>query len=172
MARRHGRFIRPPSRTKMWIGAGVASANVAASSAVLFGSLNAAALLLRPFTILRTHLQVMFTSDQQALGENPFGAFGIIVVSDSAVAAGVASVPTPISEPTADFFVYQGLQSQFIIGDATGFMEHIGDSVGYTIDSKAMRKVGHDDEVAMIFELRSAVGALVGVEGRMLVALH
>ncbi len=81
----------------MWIGNNPLSAAVglAAASSVLIGTLNAAALLLRPFTIMRSRGFTFVDSDQNAASEAPFGVFGMIVVTDSATAAGIASIPTP-----------------------------------------------------------------------------
>ena len=75
MARRvsRARFIRPAPRTKMWIGDNVGTTVLTAATNTLVAGLNAAALLLRPFTILRTRIVIQYRSDQQAVTELPFG---------------------------------------------------------------------------------------------------
>jgi len=172
MARnRSQRFVRPAPRTMVWFSAGFAPIAIA-SAATLVSSLNAAALLLRPFTIIRTRLAIVYASDQAAASESAQGVLSMQVVSDSAVAAGIASVPTPLTETDADYFVYEPVAFSFTFGDATGFVEEQGDGSYHTVDSKAMRKVGLDEDVAMVLQNRAAVGASLGIEGRFLVKLH
>ena len=42
----------------------------------------------------------------------------------------------------------------------------------FKVDSKAMRKVGLDDDVALVLQQRAAIGVILAVEGRFLVKLH
>ncbi len=170
MAGRHTRARPSNKRLTQWIGVNLVDFAVPASTAVLVGSLNAAALALRPFTIVRTRLLAWWSSDQIVAQETPMGAFGAIVASEAAVTAGVGSIPTPIIEPNADFFVYQPLIVDFTFITAAGYHPDSGHQ--YTIDSKAMRKVDIDDDVAFIMEEQNANGALAGLMGRMLVKLH
>jgi len=135
----------------------------------VIGVLNAAALALRPFTIVRTRFDIYYSTDQVAASETPFGALGLIVASDKAVALGVTAIPQPFTNSDADFWVWQGVSHKFFFGDATGF-SNVGQT--YTVDSKAMRKVGNDEDIAVCFEQSAAVGAQVIVQGRMLVKLH
>ena len=171
--RSRARFVRPPPRTKMWIGQGVGSTALPASSKILVATLSAAALLLRPFTILRTHIDILYLSDQTAVTELPFGAYGQLIVTDTAAAIGVTAIPDPSGtdgDPEADWFIHQQMAVQVNFQSAVGFDGNFG--MHYTIDSKAMRKVGPDDnEVAMFSEV-AAVGANIITGGRQLVQLH
>ncbi len=172
MARRfraRATFVRSPGQ-KVWVGAGVTATTIVGSSATLFSTLNAAALLLRPFTILRSRILISIRSDQVATSEFAAGVYAKQVVTESAAAAGVASVPTGISESNADFYVYQPLFHWFSIFTAVA-TNAPGDSQ-YMIDSKAMRKVKADDDIATTIELRTTPGAIVATEGRTLVLLH
>ena len=174
MARRHSRahFSRPAPKTKVWIGAGVANAAIAGSATVLYSTLNAAALALRPFTILRTRLIISVTSDQITASEFVQGTFTKQVVTEAAAAAGVGSVPSGITEPDADYFVYMGFMAEFILSSAVGLFDNTGEGRNWVVDSKAMRKVGIDDQVVTIIENRVATGLLLAVEGRTLIQLH
>ena len=164
------RFVRPAPRTSLWIGAGLGNTTLVGSSKQLIGSLNAAALLLRPFTVVRTRLDVRFESDQAAASEKPTGALGFIVLNDNATAIGPTAVGGPVTEPNADWFAYQGLLTHFQFLSSVGFQ---GDaSAFFVVNSKAMRKVGPDQDIAIVTELRSASGAVIAMEGRMLVKLH
>ncbi len=175
--RTRGRFIRPAARTKQWIGAGIGGETLAASSQTLSAVLSAGALLLRPFTVLRTHMLLTVRSDQQAAIENIIASFGMIVVTSQAAGIGVTAIPSPSSisgDPDADWFVWQALQNEFFI-DING-TDGIGvdgsNGVQYTIDSKAMRKVGPDDQLVNVFTVDTATGANVSTQGRMLIQLH
>ena len=171
MASRHrSRVTRPRPATKIWLGNDIALTNLITNTSTLIGSFNAAVLALRPFTILRTRITCNFRSDQSGGTEDITGAFGMIVVEEVAVAAGIASVPTPLSEVNADFFVYQGMTAPFTFVSGVGIIDPAGER--YDIDSKAMRKVDISDDVAIVFEMRSVGGGEINIEGRMLIQLH
>ena len=176
MARRfsRSRFIRPAPRTKMWIGNTLSVQTVAANTAVLLGVLSASALLLRPFTILRTRVLVGWSTDNTTGSEEPTGVYGEIVVTDSASAAGVASIPDPITEPTAAWFIYQPLLEKITTVTAVGIQRGGGGGYNqYMVDSKSMRKVGPDDDIVSIGVNNNAShGALLVTVGRQLIQLH
>ncbi len=108
MARRVTRFVRPAPRSMIWLNATITRATLTTNTAQLIGQLNAAALLLRPFTIVRTRVQILFISDQTVASEFPAGALGFITVKQPASAIGITAMPTPLTESQADWFVYQG----------------------------------------------------------------
>ncbi len=173
MARRtkgFARFIRPAPKTKIWIASGIPAATITTNAKVLMTVLNAAALALRPFTILRTRVFCTFLSDQGAASEVPTGAYGKIIVKETASAIGVTAVPGPLTEADADWFVYQGMTSHFDLATAVGFNEPGGQR--FDIDSKAMRKVGPTDDLVSVFEARATGGAFLNIEGRTLIQLH
>ncbi len=173
MARRISRPIL--TRTKrglVWAGLfpSTAPTAVGTNGVILLGSLNAVALALRPFTIVRTRGFFHWNTDQLVAGEIPFGAAGLQVVTDSAAAIGITAVPTPVAETNADYFVYQGLVSEISFNSAIGFDAHAGRV--FEFDSKAMRKVGTDDDVAITVENESSTsGAEITMGGRMLLKL-
>ena len=177
MARRRARFVRSAPRTKMWIGQGVGETSVGASAKVFVSSLSAGALFLRPFTILRTHMLITVYSDQSTAIETTFGAFGKIVVTDTAAAIGVTAVPDPsgiAGDPEADWYVWQALQNRFFIDidGAAGVGVDSRASQQYVIDSKAMRKVGPDDNEVSMVSNDAAVGFILTTIGRQLIQLH
>ncbi len=178
MARRtRGRFVRPQPRTKMWIGQGVGISTLTASSKNLVSTLSAGALLLRPFTILRTHMEIVLVSDQEVAVEFPACSYGEIVVTDTAAAIGVTAVPNPSGvsgDPEADWYVWQAMFTKFLIDingtDGIGLDADAGHH--YVIDSKAMRKVGPDDDVVAMATMETAFGAVIHTNGRQLIQLH
>ena len=157
----------------MWIGDGVGLTTIVASANGLVGLLSAGALLLRPFTILRTRMLISFESDQIAASERPFGSFGEIVVTSTASAIGATAIPSPGSttgDPNADWFVHQNMAASLQFLSGVGFEGN--EATHYVVDSKAMRKVGPDDDVVLMFQEEGGFGAVLGTQGRRLIQLH
>jgi len=171
MARRfaRNRVVRPSPSTKVWFSFNIGSTILSASTQHLISVLNAAALALRPFTILRTRLEVLYVTDQDAANEVPFGVFGMITVNDKASAVGISAVPAPVAQPDDDFFVYQPMSYS---ARQTTLVSWLPDGHHYVIDSKAMRKLDLGDDIATVFEQTAAVGAEIIMQGRMLVKIH
>ncbi len=168
--RSRGVFTRPPPRTKMWIGTGTLADTITGSATTLLGSLNAAALALRPFTILRTRMGLWYESDQAAVSERPIGIYTKQVVSDQQVTAGATSVPDALNEPDADFFLVQSVSTSFIFLSSVGF--HPQSQRYYEQDVKSMRKVGPNQDIVSVFVQSTASGAVLVTLGRMLIQLH
>ncbi len=174
MARR-ARFVRPPARSNVWLGLapGTTETTIPGGQAILIGSLNAAALALRPFTIVRTRGIFSWRSDQSGADESSGGIAAFIVVTQSAVTAGIGSIPTPFTEPNSDFFVYQPLWQTENFATAVGEQSNTGEGKVFSFDSKGMRKVGQNDDIALLAEnISTTQGSLILINGRMLVKLH
>jgi len=175
MARRRGRshFVRPAPRSMVWLSAGLVTTTVGASSVVLLQVLNAAALALRPFTIIRNRLAIKYGMASFGATGSSQAVFSLQVVTEVAAAGGVGNVPTPITEPSDDYLIYQPLFAAVSFGDGTGFETRDGPGTqGWIVDSKAMRKVGLGDQAVQVIENRSAFVAQIAIEGRMLIKLH
>ena len=98
-------------------------------------------------TVRRTLGEVGISSDQTGAIEQQLGAFGCIVVTDTALAAGVASLPGPATESSDDgWFVWQGLMRR---GDASLTAPIID---VFKFDSKAMRRNEEGFSVALVAE--------------------
>ncbi len=115
-------FRRQSPRVNNW-GLAVSAAaytNVPAASAVLLVRFSAAALAnVSPGTIVRTRGVISILSDQEAAIESFFGAFAIGIVSDRSAAAGVGSLPIPITSINDDrWFVWQTFMDRFIFQSA------------------------------------------------------
>jgi len=167
-------FIRRGSarrRESLWFFWQFTSATLGASAtAILMSSLNAAALALRPFTIVRTRGQLLVISDQSAATEDYIGNYGMAVVSDQAVAVGVTAVPTPATDQGSDlwFLLEQWVGRSWLVG--TDFSDSLASR---EVDSKAMRKVEEGQDVVSVAEAGlGGSGCLVKFTGRMLIKLH
>ncbi len=160
-----------PRRETAWFSFPFASNNAAASAtAVLQYSLNAAALAMRPFTVVRTHFNWYCLSDQVAASETFIGNFGLAVVSDQATAIGITAVPTPATDLGSDlWFLIDQWPADFQLINANGQVPV--DS--RKIDSKAMRRVDIGEDIVGVIEAGiGGSGVVVKTVGRMLVKLH
>jgi len=167
MARKSG-FVRRNGamrRETEWIGGSGVFTTMGSAQAVLVTSLSAAALALRPFTIVRTRGWLLVRSDQQGAVENFDAAYGIAVVSDQAAAVGVTAVPTPTTDDSSDLWLYY----QRVMGT---LIVTAGSNVVIQVDSKAMRKVNGDQDIVDVIENPIATGCVVGTYSRTLVKLH
>ncbi len=171
-----GRVYGPQYRTgerrkTLWIGSSDVTSftTLALGSAVLAQSLNAAALALRPFTITRTVGLLCVVSDQSASVEiGPFGAMGMAVVSEQAVAIGVTAVPTPITDKGSDLW----FQYQFAAAP-TGTNLSYGGPNAWEFDSRGQRKVQDGEDVVIVMENGDAAfGLSFLIQFRMLLKLH
>ncbi len=158
-------------RQTVWFQFGLSSNSLAASAtAVIAQSLNAAALELRPFTIVRSRFVWRVDSDQSAATETYTGNVGLCVVSDQAVAIGVSAVPTPASDLGSDLF--------FMIDQWIGKFALIGAEVtqevsSKRVESKAMRKVDIGQDIVLTKEAGiGGTGCEIATVGLMLVKLH
>ena len=150
-----------------------ASQNLAANSVILSQSLTAVEIAKLPFTVVRTRGYIWMKSDQVAATREPFGALGMSVVSQAAIAIGVTAVPLPIFDENSDlFFVHQFFMSGFTFVSAAGFQG--ADSWGtYMFDSKAMRKVQEGEDVAVVVENAGSAGGIQFLlKFRLLIKLH
>ena len=172
IVRRSGRSFRGGSkRQTAWLFMGGSITVITGGSgAVLISTLNAAALALRPFTVVRVRGYLQLVSDQAAAAEDQAINFGLAVVSNQAIAIGVTAIPTPTTDQGSElFFVYQSLMAA---GDLVSAGQQ-GNHLEY--DSRAMRKVAEGEDIAVVVETEVA-GLTQGVAlrhtGRILVKLH
>ena len=159
-------------RETLWIGGTpIRATSGAANTAVLLASFNAAALALRPFTIIRMRGTISCFSDQVAASENMEIAYGAAVVSDQAVAIGVTAVPTPFTDSDSDlWFMYETILTRFILLSSVGFDHMLPERI---VDSKGMRKVEQGQDLVLVQESGSgSSGVILNSYIRTLVKLH
>jgi len=138
----------------------------------ILNSLGASGLAKRPFTIVRTHLEVEMGSDQLIATESQLAAIGMCVVSDEAVAIGVSAVPTPVTSSFSElWFIHQVMFNTFDFISSVGFGSTFK---SWSIDSKAMRKVEEGQDAIVVAQLSAALsdGVLITAGGRMLIKEH
>ena len=111
---------------------------------------------------------IMVQSDQTASDEEQFGAVGMCVVSDLAIAAGIGSIPDPVSDEASElWFLHQAFMASMIGGTEFGIR-----STTFEFDSRAMRKVDDSKSIVVVVENISSVGLQYLMHFRMLVKLH
>ncbi len=150
-------------RKTLWGGTTGATAvtTLAGGTALLFSSFTAAQLAVIgvPLTIIRNRGLFSVKPNQFVASEEPFGAFGMAIVSEQAAAAGIASVPTPFADSAWDgWMVWQPFATAITFGTGVGFDEAAFTHFPY--DSKAMRKVEDNERLIFVVENASAAGEL------------
>ncbi len=101
-------------------------------------------------TVVRTLGRFSWMSDQVAVVESQLGAFGMVVVSDIALAAGAASIPGPVTEATDDgWFVWESFfsKSEGLTTGEPGFTSQLQE-----YESRAARRVEEGFSVAIMVE--------------------
>ncbi len=91
-------------------------------------------------TVRRIRGLLTVGSDQVVATELQVGAFGIGIFSVTALNAGIASLPDPVTDVESDIWMaYIHIGQQMRFADATGMRPHW--TTHYELDTKAMRKV-------------------------------
>jgi len=168
---RRGAVAIRQARMTVWGFLNPVDTTITAAGGTIVASLNAAALAARPFTVIRTHWEVMLRSDQAAAIEVQSAAVGCAVVSDQAVAVGVTAVPTPVTDSGSDLWYVH----KFIFGDESNLTDRTRSATRLSIDSKAMRKVNEDQDIVTVVESGAATvgaGSIISLAGRFLIKLH
>ena len=128
---------------------------------------SAANLDLVPSTIVRTRGIIFVQSDQEAASEHQLGAVGFAVVSEQAAAAGVASVPAPITNETSELFFSW---TPFAVSHGAGTVNNPRGQL-FHFDSKAMRKWADGQSIVVVIENAGTLGLEFWIKFRMLVKL-
>jgi len=131
---------------------GTAADTITASTSNFFGSVSN--VLVDGLTLVRLRGRFSFIlTAAAAAGDGYQGAMGIGVTTASATAAGIASVPTPITEQDWDGWLYwQAISCH--AGDATaGSRNWDQANMNIEVDSKAMRKLTEDSSIFAVFEV-------------------
>ncbi len=171
MARPRGHVRRSGSVRKMlWIPLAPADITQAGNGdATLTHTLNTAALALRPFTVIRSHVSYMLRSDQAAAIELQFLAAGLAVVSDQANDIGITALPEPSTDAASSLF----FTHVFMMADESNLTDRTRPSTKFQLDSKAMRKVPAGSNIVHVIEgMGLGNGSITTIAGRMLVKLN
>ncbi len=112
-------------------------------------------------TLFRTRGDLLITCAPNAATDNEVIGLGVCIVSSTAATVGGASVPGPIVDAGADFWLWH----KFVGFDANGATAEAGDSLTANarveIDSEAMRKLVADQTVVLVAE--ALTGEMGGV---------
>ncbi len=177
MARRLSNFRVQPlrqgqRRQTIWVASADSTGTTAlpANATVLDQSFDPETFGLGPVTIVRTRGLLTVQSDQVAASEFPFGAMGFGVAEAAAVAAGIASLPTPITEEDWDgWFVYESFAAPLLLATAVGMLR----AEQFAFGSKAQRKVVPGSVIFINLESASSTaGLLYTLKFRMLLKTH
>jgi len=169
MARRRD-FVRGAAaisqrRKTTWLEIAPSDFTLTTGATLLF-VLTTAEKAMRPFTVVRTRIELALRSDQAAAIEIQQVGFGLAVVSDQAVAVGVTAVPNPVADIASDLW----FTHQLMYADESALTDRTRGHGTMTVDSKAMRKVADGQDLAVVAELTAAsAGLILTVGGRILI---
>ena len=107
-------------------------------------------------TLVRIRGEIVVALDAPTDGDSKCVAMGLIIASDAAVAAGAASLPSPIGSIDAEWIWHQWCILNAETGtqtDQTG-----GQFARYVIDTKAMRKVKSNQQLVMLIDGQNNAG--------------
>ena len=172
IARRSGLVLRGgrQRRESVWVAIPFAQTTLNSAGGTIISTMNAAFIALRPFTIIRTRVELLLRSDQSAVAaEFQSAAYGEAVVTEQALGIGVTAVPTPVTDLGSDaFYLHQILfAGHSIVTQETNPVQT------FSVDSRAMRKVGENDELYGVGEFSSITqGTVLLSAGRQLIKLH
>ena len=109
-------------------------------------------------TVLRTVGGLAIASDQAASAESQIGAFGLIRVSEAAIAIGITAIPGPVTDTDDDgWFVYVPFAQTVDFRTAAGYALY---TRWYGFDSKAKRVFEEGVRVAVVAENAHATHGL------------
>ncbi len=174
VGRRRGSLVTVrsgPRRLTEWISSATALtayATVAAGTKVLSQSFAAAGNEdLVPATIVRTRGILSVQSDQGGALEEVVGAMGMMIVTEQAAVAGIASIPGPFVQASfGEWFVWVPFMTTSISNASNA-------SRNFEIDSKAMRKFESGMRIVTVVENASPTfGLEFFIQFRMLLKLH
>ncbi len=156
MARRQ--FTRGPQRTpnRNWAGVvATAGTTLGANNKVLVATFTLANQGIDE-TILRTVGGISIASDQVAASESQFGALGVCVVSDQAIATGITAIPDPVTDVSDDLWMlYVSFAQEFRLGGTAASLTP-NFATWYPFDSKAKRVVHSGYALAVVVANASA----------------
>ena len=108
-------------------------------------------------TILRTRGSFMATPASSAIDQSVVAAWGMYLVTDLAAAAGVASIPGPVTDISDDgWFVWEPILLQYEVVTAVGVDAMFG--AVRPFDSKAKRILQEGRQVALVVENTAGAG--------------
>ena len=153
-------------RTYDWTGFTWGATTVSVTQVILGTVLD-----VEPITLMRCRGNILVKGTPDAVGDDAVIGFGLIVVSDNAAAVGGVSVPGPINDPDAPWVWHQYVP---LDAGSTGLLgDDIGSVVRFEVDSKAQRKIGINETLALIVEASLADYATVRTTGGIrFLAMH
>ena len=163
MARSTSRFHRPIQtqrrKTSWTFGPRAQNVSITTTTPVIWpiGS----SIIADGLTLVRTRgFCNLFLNATSTVSGGFVGAVGIGIVSDQAFTAGIASVPTPITEIGWDGWLwYHSFSLQAITATEADGSNAFANVEKIIIDSKSMRKIGDNETLFGAVEMRAEVGA-------------
>ena len=146
---------------KNWEGGTIALSSIGTTQSILSSLSNVGG---TPITCLRTRGAVLCIAEPNAATDTEILALGLIVVKAQAAAIGGTSLPGPIANPDAEWAWHQFIAFDAVTATA-GDPQAITLNMRVEIDTKAMRKLGTNEEFVLMAEVAGGAMASVNVLG-------
>ncbi len=134
---------------------GTDSVTISATGSFFLGSAVSLIAGVSEVTLVRLRGQLdMFVTGISAVGSGFQGAIGIGLASTAAVTAGIASVPTPITEMDAENWLFHSIVGVHVL--TTTLTDGVNAQVAnqtLVVDSKAMRKFTDEQSLYAVLEV-------------------
>ena len=150
-------FVRGPRRATAWDAFTPFHATVGSGAAVLIETQTPAVAL--TVVRLRGELLVMMDTSTGAAGEFAIVGLGIAVVNAATATAGVASLPTPVTDAEWGGWLWHAFVPMGFEPAAAGATGDLESRSRVVIDNKAMRKLSTDDVMVLVAENGVLTGA-------------
>ena len=142
---------RGPRRVPEWGGVLVRSRLLALSTSQSLGAVTIGAAFTQKATLVRIRGMANVQLDPSAIADTMIVGLGILIVRTTAFIAGAASMPSPLDDIESAFLYHKifTLGPSLTAGEVG---EELNSNLNVEIDSKAMRKVGPDDTLGIIWD--------------------
>ncbi len=116
-------------------------------------------------TLLRTRGEFLITGTPNAASDSDVFALGLTLVPETTRAVGGASLPGPIVDASADFWIWHNYVPVDALTLTAGDPQSITTNARITLDAKAMRRWPSDSSLVLIAEADAGSFSTVAITG-------
>ncbi len=156
------RQVRSRPMLKTWTGVTMGETSILSTTQAALGGIGIT--VSSRSTLLRIRGNILVKATPDAIGDDAVAGLGIAIVSTDALVVGGTSLPGPLGDPDWPGWIWHQYVP-LMAGSASLGGDDIGSFVRVPVDSKAMRKMGPNESIAVIGHLSAVTYAAVVVNG-------
>ncbi len=147
-------FTRSQRLKKSWSASQTINGATVTQAQVELASIILAEGILGEPTLLRTRGEVLLAATPGAIADSDVVGLGLVIVPETTRAIGGVSLPGPIADASADFWLWHRFVGLDAFGAATEAAARTGGTAWarVTIDAKAMRRWPSDSSLVLVAE--------------------